>query len=89
MSEESPKVTDPICGMSVAPATAAASVEHAGHSYTSVERGAPRPSVRTRVGAPTSRSLDDLPAGGESVHPDGRQPLADRGGDRTAGVGIR
>ena len=33
MSEESPKVTDPICGMSVAPATAAASVEHEGHTY--------------------------------------------------------
>ena len=33
MPEESPTVTDPICGMSVAPATAAASVEHEGHTY--------------------------------------------------------
>jgi Cu+-exporting ATPase len=33
MSKESPTVTDPICGMSVAPATAAASVEHEGHTY--------------------------------------------------------
>ena len=33
MSEESPTVTDPVCGMSVDPATAAASVEHEGHTY--------------------------------------------------------
>jgi Uncharacterized conserved protein len=33
MSEESPKTTDPVCGMSVDPATAAASVEHEGRTY--------------------------------------------------------
>ena len=33
MSEESPRVTYPICGMSVAPAAAAASVDHEGHTY--------------------------------------------------------
>jgi P-type Cu+ transporter len=33
MSEESAKVIDPICGMTVAPDTAAASVEHEGHTY--------------------------------------------------------
>ena len=33
MSEESPQVTDPVCGMSVDPATAAASVEHEGATY--------------------------------------------------------
>jgi P-type Cu+ transporter len=33
MSEESPQVTDPVCGMSVDPATAATSVEHEGHTY--------------------------------------------------------
>ena len=33
MSEKSPKVTDPVCGMSVDPATAAASVEHEGRTY--------------------------------------------------------
>ena len=33
MSEKSPKVTDPVCGMSVDPATAAASVEHDGRTY--------------------------------------------------------
>ncbi len=33
MSEKSPKVTDPVCGMSVDPATAATSIEHEGHTY--------------------------------------------------------
>jgi len=33
MSEKSPKVIDPVCGMSVDPATAAASVEHDGRTY--------------------------------------------------------
>jgi len=33
MSEESPRITDPVCGMSVDPATAAASVEHEGRTY--------------------------------------------------------
>jgi len=33
MSQKSPKVTDPVCGMSVDPATAAASVEHEGRTY--------------------------------------------------------
>jgi len=33
MSQKSPKVIDPVCGMSVDPATAAASVEHEGHTY--------------------------------------------------------
>ena len=33
MSEQSSKVTDPVCGMTVDPATAAASVEHADHTY--------------------------------------------------------
>ena len=33
MSEESPKATDPVCGMTVDPATAAASVEHEGRTY--------------------------------------------------------
>jgi len=33
MSEKSPKVTDPVCGMSVDPATAAASVEYDGRTY--------------------------------------------------------
>ena len=32
MSQKSPTVTDPVCGMSVDPATAA-SVEHEGHTY--------------------------------------------------------
>lgn len=33
MSESSAKVTDPVCGMSVEPATAAARVEHEGATY--------------------------------------------------------
>ncbi|MEP7194048.1 MAG: heavy metal translocating P-type ATPase [Actinomycetota bacterium] len=33
MSEESAKSIDPVCGMSVDPATAAATVEHEGHTY--------------------------------------------------------
>jgi len=33
MSQKSPTVTDPVCGMSVDPATAAASVEHQGRTY--------------------------------------------------------
>ncbi|MHB8273192.1 MAG: heavy metal translocating P-type ATPase, partial [Dermatophilaceae bacterium] len=33
MSETTPQVTDPVCGMSVDPATAAASVEHEGRTY--------------------------------------------------------
>ncbi|MEP7036366.1 MAG: YHS domain-containing protein [Actinomycetota bacterium] len=33
MSENSPKVTDPVCGMSVDPNTAAASLEHEAHTY--------------------------------------------------------
>ena len=33
MSEESPTVIDPVCGMTVDPATAPASVEHEGHTY--------------------------------------------------------
>jgi len=33
MSEKSSKVTDPVCGMTVDPATAAASVEHEGNVY--------------------------------------------------------
>lgn len=33
MSEKSPKVTDPVCGMTVDPAKAAASVEHEGQMY--------------------------------------------------------
>ena len=33
MSENSPKVTDPVCGMSVDPATAAATVEHEARTY--------------------------------------------------------
>ena len=33
MPEQSPKVTDPVCGMTVDPATAAASVEHEGRTY--------------------------------------------------------
>lgn len=33
MSEKSPKVTDPVCGMTVDPAKAAASVEHEGRTY--------------------------------------------------------
>jgi len=33
MSEKSPKVIDPVCGMTVDPATAAANVEHEGHTY--------------------------------------------------------
>ena len=33
MSEESRKTTDPVCGMTVDPATAAASVEHEGRTY--------------------------------------------------------
>ena len=33
MSENSPKVTDPVCGMSVDPATAAATVEHEARAY--------------------------------------------------------
>ena len=33
MPEESSKMTDPVCGMTVEPATAAASVEHEGHTY--------------------------------------------------------
>ncbi|WP_434063506.1 YHS domain-containing protein [Pengzhenrongella frigida] len=33
MSEKSPKVTDPVCGMTVDPAKAAASIEHAGRTY--------------------------------------------------------
>ncbi|WP_093184438.1 YHS domain-containing protein [Sanguibacter gelidistatuariae] len=33
MSEKSPKVTDPVCGMTVDPAKAAARVEHEGRTY--------------------------------------------------------
>lgn len=33
MSEKSSKVTDPACGMTVDPTTAAASVEHQGRTY--------------------------------------------------------
>ncbi|HZW42760.1 MAG TPA: heavy metal translocating P-type ATPase, partial [Dermatophilaceae bacterium] len=33
MSEDSPKAIDPVCGMSVDPATAAATVDYDGHSY--------------------------------------------------------
>ncbi len=33
MSEKSAKVTDPVCGMTVDPATAAASIEHEGRTY--------------------------------------------------------
>ena len=33
MSENSPKVTDPVCRMRVDPATAAATVEHEGRTY--------------------------------------------------------
>ena len=33
MSEQSSKVTDPVCGMTVDPATAAASAEHEGRTY--------------------------------------------------------
>jgi len=33
MSENSPKVIDPVCGMNVDPATAAATVEHEGRMY--------------------------------------------------------
>ncbi|MEP7193062.1 MAG: YHS domain-containing protein [Actinomycetota bacterium] len=33
MSQESPKMVDPVCGMSVDPATAAATVEHEGQTY--------------------------------------------------------
>ncbi len=33
MSEKSPKVTDPVCGMTVDPAEAATSTKHEGHTY--------------------------------------------------------
>jgi len=33
MSEESAKTVDPVCGMSVDPATAAATVDYEGHTY--------------------------------------------------------
>lgn len=33
MSQKSTTVTDPVCGMTVDPASAAASVEHAGRMY--------------------------------------------------------
>jgi len=33
MSENSPKAIDPVCGMSVDPATATATVDHEGHTY--------------------------------------------------------
>lgn len=33
MPEQSPQVTDPVCGMTVNPATAAATVEHEGRTY--------------------------------------------------------
>ncbi|MEP7192977.1 MAG: YHS domain-containing protein [Actinomycetota bacterium] len=33
MSEESAKSIDPVCGMSVDPATAAATVDYEGHRY--------------------------------------------------------
>jgi len=33
MSQESPTTIDPICGMNVEPATAAATVEHEGRTY--------------------------------------------------------
>jgi Cu+-exporting ATPase len=33
MSENSPKAMDPVCGMSVDPATAAATVDYEGHTY--------------------------------------------------------
>ena len=33
MSETSPKVTDPVCGMAIDPATAATSTAHEGHTY--------------------------------------------------------
>ena len=39
MPEESPKVTDPVCGMTVDPATAAASVEHEGQTYYFCAKG--------------------------------------------------
>ena len=39
MSEKSDKATDPVCGMSVDPATAAASVEHEGRTYRFCGKG--------------------------------------------------
>ena len=39
MSEESPKATDPVCGMTVDPTTAAASVEHEGRTYYFCAKG--------------------------------------------------
>ena len=33
MHDQTPTVTDPVCGMSVDPATAATSIEHEGHTY--------------------------------------------------------
>ena len=34
MSENTPKVTDPVCGMTIDPATAATSIDHEGHTYS-------------------------------------------------------
>ncbi|MEO8517982.1 MAG: YHS domain-containing protein [Dermatophilaceae bacterium] len=39
MHEESGKTIDPVCGMTVNPATAAAKVEHEGHTYYFCAKG--------------------------------------------------
>ena len=39
MSQKAPKVTDPVCGMNVDPAQAAASVEHEGRTYSFCSKG--------------------------------------------------
>jgi YHS domain-containing protein len=66
---KNPRVTDPTCGMSVAPATAAASAEHEGHTYYFCGKGCAKSFSADPGKYPTSRSPDDLPAGGEGVHP--------------------
>jgi len=53
MSEKSPTVTDPVCGMNVDPATAAASVEHEGHTYHFCGKGCAK-SFRTDPGKYTN-----------------------------------
>ena len=39
MSQKTPKVTDPVCGMNLDPAQAAASVEHEGRTYAFCSKG--------------------------------------------------
>ena len=39
MSDQTSTVIDPVCGMSVDPATAATTIEHEGHSYSFCSKG--------------------------------------------------